>query len=268
MMYAKVDICKNEWLELVFANRNKEYGAYSIRKEYAHTLNYVMAFTFLSVMSILMIWGMALKYTISTTETLQATVIDLQKYESTTTIPDEPSASKKKNAVNRAVTTQLPFAPVFTDNLVIANAPATVVNGPIGNEEIIAQDINIDLSSAGGNGGETATKEDIIYAMNSGIEVKPQPDGGEAAWRTFMQKNLRYPPEAAAENKRGTVTMSFVVEKDGRLSNIIIEKAAGYCMDEEAYRVLKLAKAWKPGYKDGQPVRVKCPLTLSFIVGR
>lgn len=266
MMYAKVDVCKSEWLELVFANRNKEYGAYNLRKEYAHTITNVMAVTFLSVISILIIGGMVLKYSVPA-QTLHATEIDLRSYKPTTAIPDEASANKKQNVVNRPVNTQLPFAPVMTNNLVVANMPATIVNGPIGNEEIIAQGVNINLSSSGSN-NETATNEDIIYAMNSGIEMKPQPDGGDAAWRTFMQQNLHYPPEAASENKRGTVTMSFVVEKDGRLSNIVIEKAAGYCMDEEAYRVLKLAKAWKPGYKDGQPVRVKCPLTLSFIVGR
>ena len=264
MKYPKVDICKNEWLELVFASRNKEYGAYNLRKESAHTLTNVMAVTFLSVISILMIGGMVLKYNMPT-ETLHATVIDLNKYESTA-IP-EPPADKKQKTVDRPVNTQLAFAPVLTSNAVTTDMPAMIVNGPIGDQEIIAPGVNFDLSAYGGNAPETAPKEDIIYAMDNGIEVKPQPEGGDAAWRSFMQKNLHYPPEAAAENKKGRVVMSFVVEKDGQLSNIVIEKAAGYCMDEEAYRVLKLAKAWKPGYKDGQPVRVKCPLNLSFIVG-
>jgi len=261
MIHPKVDICNNEWLDLVFAKRNKEYGAYNLRKEYAHTITNVMAITFLSVISILMIGGMVLKFNMPT-ETVHVTVIDL-KYK--TTVLPEPPAGKKQSTINRPVNTQLAFAPVMASNVVTTDMPATIVNGPISNEEVIAPGVNIDATN--GN-TETANSEDnIIYAINSGIEVKPQPDGGDVAWRSFMQKNLHYPPEAAAGNKRGTVVLSFVVEKDGQLSNIVIEKAAGYCMDEEAYRVLKLAKAWKPGLKDGQPVRVKCPLTLSFIVG-
>ena len=89
MRYPKVDICKNEWLELVFAKRNKEYGAYNLRKEYAHTITHVMAITFLSVISILMIGGMVLKYNMPT-ETLHATVIDLSKYKNTA-IPEPPA---------------------------------------------------------------------------------------------------------------------------------------------------------------------------------
>jgi protein TonB len=55
-----------------------------------------------------------------------------------------------------------------------------------------------------------------------------------------------------------------VIEKDGSLSNIVVEKGAGYGMDEEALRVLKLAKAWKPGIQNGQPVRVRYMIPINF----
>jgi protein TonB len=58
----------------------------------------------------------------------------------------------------------------------------------------------------------------------------------------------------------------FIVEKDGQLSNFTIDKGAGYGMDEEAVRVLKLAKPWKPGMQNGRPVRVKYVLPLSFVL--
>jgi protein TonB len=58
--------------------------------------------------------------------------------------------------------------------------------------------------------------------------------------------------------------VSFVIEKDGRLSDFSVEKGAGYGMDEEALRVLKLAKAWKPGMQNGQPVRVRYVIPLNF----
>jgi protein TonB len=58
--------------------------------------------------------------------------------------------------------------------------------------------------------------------------------------------------------------MSFVIEKDGSLSNIKVERGAGFGFDEEASRVLKLAKAWKPGMQNGQPVRVKYVIPMNF----
>jgi protein TonB len=60
------------------------------------------------------------------------------------------------------------------------------------------------------------------------------------------------------------VIVSFIIEKDGTLSNITVLRPAGNGFDEEALRVLKLAKAWKPGMQNGQPVRVRFMLPVNF----
>jgi protein TonB len=96
------------------------------------------------------------------------------------------------------------------------------------------------------------------------IQVLPTPVGGEGAWAKFLNKNLRYPQEAQSDGVSGRVLMSFIVEKDGSLSNISIERPAGHGFDEEAARVLKLAKAWKPGIQNGRPVRVKFVIPINF----
>ena len=92
----------------------------------------------------------------------------------------------------------------------------------------------------------------------------PEPVGGAAAWNKFLSKNLRFPAVAQEEGVGGRVYLSFIIEKDGSLSNITVDKAAGHGFDEEALRVLKLAKAWKPGMQNGQPVRVKYSIPISF----
>ncbi len=94
----------------------------------------------------------------------------------------------------------------------------------------------------------------------------PEPIGGAAAWSKFLQKNLRYPGQASDKGVSGKVWVSFVVEKDGQISNVVVDKGAGFGMDEEAVRVLKLSKAWKPGQQNGRPVRVKYTLPLAFIL--
>ena len=98
------------------------------------------------------------------------------------------------------------------------------------------------------------------------LEVMPEPYGGSAAWGKFLQKNMHYPPQASDEGKQGRVWLSFIIERDGHLSNIKVEKGAGYGMDEEALRVLKLAPAWKPGKQHGQPVRVKYNIPVNFVI--
>jgi protein TonB len=92
----------------------------------------------------------------------------------------------------------------------------------------------------------------------------PEPIGGEKAWAKFLNKNLRFPYEAQQAGVSGRVILSFIIEKDGSLSNIVIERGAGNGFDEEALRVLKLAKAWKPGMQNGLPVRVKYDIPINF----
>jgi protein TonB len=92
----------------------------------------------------------------------------------------------------------------------------------------------------------------------------PQPVGGTAGWTKFLQNTMRYPRQALDNEMSGRVMVSFIIEKDGHLSNIHVERGPGYGMDEEAARVLKLAKPWIPGRQNGNPVRVKLTLPVNF----
>jgi protein TonB len=96
----------------------------------------------------------------------------------------------------------------------------------------------------------------------------PEPYGGAAGWTKFLQKNLKYPPEASEKGIGGRVSVSFVIEKDGHLSSIMINRGAGFGMDEEALRVLKLCRAWKPGVQNGQPVRVRYIIPINFSINQ
>ena len=83
----------------------------------------------------------------------------------------------------------------------------------------------------------------------------------------FLKKNLRYPDQAIDAEKSGRVLISFVVEKDGTLTDIKILRGPGYGMDEEALRVVKKAPAWTPGIQRGKPVRVAFTLPINFSLG-
>lgn len=104
---------------------------------------------------------------------------------------------------------------------------------------------------------------DEIYNFVS-LENPPKYPGGIAAFYKFMINNLKYPALAKEKNIQGNVHVSFVVEKDGSLSDVKTVRSLGYGTDEEAIRVIKLAGNWNPGTADGKPVRVRYNIPVRF----
>ncbi len=102
-----------------------------------------------------------------------------------------------------------------------------------------------------------------VYSFIS-MESPPMYPGGMTAFYKFIGSNLKYPDAAKKEKVQGSVLISFMVEKDGLLNDIKIDRKLGYGTDEEALRVLKLAKRWNPGMVNGKPVRVKYNIPIKF----
>ena len=96
----------------------------------------------------------------------------------------------------------------------------------------------------------------------------PQFPGGLNAFVRFLAVNIRYPAIAREHNIQGRVIISFVVKKNGNLSNIRIARGIGNGCDEESMRVLSLSPAWTPGLKDGKPVNVAFSVPISFTLTR
>ena len=96
------------------------------------------------------------------------------------------------------------------------------------------------------------------------VEVVPKFPGGLDAFMNFLAKNVRYPANARENHIRGRVVVSFVVEKNGSLSNFEVERSIGGGCDEEAIRVLKMSPAWHPALQNGKPVRVKYNVPINF----
>ena len=92
------------------------------------------------------------------------------------------------------------------------------------------------------------------------------PGGGEAIEK-YLNDNIKYPKVARENDVQGRVEVSFVVERDGTLSNIRVARSVDPFLDKEAKRVILSMPRWKPGKKDGNEVRVryKLPVTFSLI---
>ena len=85
-------------------------------------------------------------------------------------------------------------------------------------------------------------------------------------FRAWVQKNIKYPAEAFRNGEQGRVVLSFVVEKDGSVSNIQILQTPGKAFSEETRRVVAASPKWKPGEQRGEKVRVRYTLPVDFRV--
>jgi protein TonB len=269
MAISKFDLYNPEWLELVFDNRNKDYGAYDLRKHYAGNLVKAMAITFLSVAVLYTGYNILkpkVEYIRETTyDSDIKPMVDIKPPQVVT--PPKPQTSRPQVQVN---TVKYPILVVRPDK--DADNPPKLIElttAAIGTQTVKGKEegVNVDIpeSAPGGNGMDKVTETNNPVDMRT-VEVLPEPYGGAAAWQKFLERNIRYPSQASEAGKQGKVFLSFIVETDGHLSNIVVDRGVGYGLDDEALRVLKLAPAWKPGIQNGHKVRVKYTIPISFVM--
>lgn len=271
MLISNFNLYKAEWLDVVFEKRNKEYGAYNIRQHYAENLTKALLIAMITVVGGAIAVGSAIK--------VKPQLIPDERIVEITTVappvePEKPVEAKPEttppakqaepvktikyvemvaapveDAVEPPTIEQIQAAAVGSENI---DGPETGLNTPV----------NTNQGTEGGTG--TNLPEGAEVVTTAGLTVMPAPVGGTEGWTKFLKKNLRYPPQAVDEGKSGKVWISFIIEKDGSLTDIKVIKGAGFGMDEEALRVLRKAPAWTPGIQHNKPVRVQYTLPINF----
>jgi protein TonB len=97
------------------------------------------------------------------------------------------------------------------------------------------------------------------------VEQMPEFPGGQNGLIQYLSKNIMYPIVAKENKIQGRTLVSFVVEKDGKISNVQVLRSSGDMMlDREAMRVIRTMPRWRPGYMKGQPVRVQYQIPITF----
>ena len=177
--------------------------------------------------------------------------------------------------------------PFIDVNLKSDDEKLYVVDGNIASKEIVDALVKEEIEAVSVLTGETATKlwgskgaNGVIMITTKGANVSekalatdsvlmipeemPSFPGGVMALMEFLQKNVKYPVEAQKKGVEGRVLVSFVVEKDGSLTEIKTVKSVDPLLDEEAVRVVSAMPKWEPGKQKGKPVRVKYNVPISF----
>lgn len=108
-------------------------------------------------------------------------------------------------------------------------------------------------------------KEEPVYDFVT-LTTPPSFPGGMANFYKFIAKSVKYPEQALKNNVEGKVFLSYIIETDGRLTDIKVVRAIGSGLDEEAVRILKSSPKWTPGYNGKNPVRVQYNLPIGFTI--
>jgi protein TonB len=263
-----------QWLDLVFENRNKAYGAYQLRKKNSETT--MKAFFYACILfSSIIILPWAVGQMTGTMPAIQvprldeATEVSLTKIHQPKPLTTTPAQlPARKTALQSIQYTNIVVAPADESNtepptqtqlaqslistVTTAGADATDVNP-----------IEVPTGVPSGTGMADIPSETTIFPIDA-IETYPEFPGGQEAFIKFLRRNLRYPGIAAENGIRGKVFLSFVIERNGNLSNIKVLRGIGSGCDEEAVRVLSKSPQWKPGVQNKQTVRVAYNIPINF----
>lgn len=104
-------------------------------------------------------------------------------------------------------------------------------------------------------------KNDMVFDV---VEVMPQYPGGPIAMLKYIMENIKYPEQAMKEGIQGRVTVRFIVEKDGSISDVKPILSVHPLLNKEAVRVVESMPKWTPGKQNGKPVRVRFNVPVMF----
>ena len=256
--------------DIVFANRNKAYGAYDLRKLYdkhiARSLLFGGLFAVLAISSPLIA-----KFLETMGEKDEKFVMKEVTLEPPPPLTDEPPPPPPPEIPPPPKVDMIKFLPpdIKPDEQVKEEAPPPeqkelekstpsneTVKGDPNAQEVIA-DVVVDEKKVE---VDDKPKDEIFTA----VEIMPMPNGGFAAFNKYLVKTLQYPKAAQRANIGGKVFVTFVVTETGQITNVAVLKGLGFGCDEEAVRVVSQAPPWIPGKQGGRPVKVKYTLPINF----
>lgn len=255
--------------DIVFENRNKAYGAYELRTKYSQNLNRAL-WIGVSFFGLMLLTNFIFAREKEKTE--QIVAVDLTARD----IIDEPLPELEKpkeieppKPIEQVKTIAflIPEVVEETDKETPPPTPDEMENAVISNKTQDGIETN---EIAAEPPTEVKSVEKAIVELPEDntpfttVEVQPSFMGGNSEMYKFLGKNLKYPSAAQRANIQGKVFLSFIVEKDGSITDIETMKGIGFGCDEEAMRVVKLMPKWIAGKQNGRNVRVKFTIPVFF----
>ena len=265
---SKIDLTSPEWCELVFQNRNREYGAYKMRSDSGKRHTWAM----IAVLGIA-----AVASCIPALVKLGASKKAVEKMVEVTVLSQLEEAQVKQEEFKRvdpvAPPPALKSSIKFTAPVIKKDEEVSEVDEIKGQAELTESKVAISIADVKGNdelnGKDIADLKEVIvketetkpYTM---VEQMPQFPGGEKELLSYISKNLKYPPVAAENGIQGKVYIRFVVSATGDVKDVqVVRSLDPYC-DKEAVRVISSLPKWIPGRQNGRNVPVYYTVPITF----
>ncbi len=265
-------------LDIVFDGRNKEYGAYDLRKTYSKRMTYALVGTalLLALAFLGSFLASSLKNNDDKTEMIvQDVQLEEVKTEEPKNEPPPPPPPPKPEPPKVEMAKFTPPKIVKDEEVKEDEKPPEVEKleetkiGTINQEGIKDEGIVAPPASDEGKGVVEAPKkvEEDWDKTFTKVEIESEYPGGTSAWQRYLNKSLRYPQDAIDNEVQGTVVVQFIVDKEGTVS--AVEAISGpEELREEAARVIKKSGKWTPAVQNGRQVKSykKQPITFRLEV--
>lgn len=278
-MAKDVDLTSQEWRDIVFEGKNKEFGAYKMRETSVarHTKAIVWVVIVVAVILVLLIlsvngvFSKAEDEQIVTNTEQELAVFDsdeeeIQEEEEQFQMPEPEEIIAPEEVANQQQVTALL---IVDDNELDESKQVKNQEDVLDNEAAVGA---VDITEGTNDLNKIAIKDQVIAApvvedepvSIAMVEQKPEFPGGESAMYKWLSDNIVYPSAASEEGVSGRVVVEFVVGKDGSINNARVVRARHPALDKEALRVVKAMPKWVPGRNNGQPVKVTYTLPVTF----
>ena len=272
---AKIDLVQNDWVELVFQGRNQAYGAYKLRK--STSKRNIISIIVVFVVAILAFTGMAIKNLVEANQTVGATQVmqisDINQPRKKAKVEPKKVHVEPEKVVERVKSSLKFTAPVIrkdsevkpedelrTQDQLMATKTAIGSFNVQGNDDINGEVLRAKEVIAQPEPPKQV-EENKVFEV---VEQMPQFPGGNAALMEYLRSNTHYPVVAAENGVQGRVSISFVVEKDGSITDVQVARPVDPSLDKEAARVVKSMPKWQPGKQNGSFVRVRYIVPVTF----
>ena len=278
---AKIDLYDPKWVEMVFAGKNKEYGAYQLRK--GTSGRNIKALLILVIAAALV--GGFLAWKVIEQKQAEEQQAYMEAMELAKLQQQAKKEEKKKEPVKPKIEPKKEI-PVARETQKFT-APVIKKDELVKEENQVKQMDKLDDKVAVGTENKEGVKDRTVEAVRNDIAVAapppppaPKPEvatkvfdvveempsfpGGQGALMSYLASNIKYPVVAQENGVQGRVIVSFVVERDGSISDVKVARSVDPSLDREAQRVVKSMPRWSPGKQNGSTVRVKYTVPVVF----
>ena len=273
---SKIDLISSDWVDLVFEGRNKAYGAYRLRK--STTKRNILAMVAVVLLLIVAFIILTVKNFVDEqrAKVAMTQVAELTNYKQ----PEKKAEVKQKKVVvePERVVERVKSSIKFTAPVIKKDEEVKPDEELKTQDELMSTKTAIGTFDVKGNddaNGEILKAKEVIAEPEPPkheeenkvfdiVEQQPLFPGGPAALMKYLSENTKYPVVAQENGVQGRVTVQFVVEKDGSISDVHVLRGVDPSLDKEAVRVVKSMPRWTPGKQNGITVRVNYRVPVLF----